>query len=604
MKKIMLFWVILFFCGSLFGQRGNTRYWQQKADYKIIVDVDVKKNQYSGSQTIKYKNNSPDTLKNAYFHLFFNAFKPNSEMDIHSRSIKDPDKRVRNRINNLQKKDQGFLKILALKQGGHELKYEIVGTTLEAELNSPIKPGDSAFFDVKFHGQVPLMVRRAGKNSPEGVALSMAQWYPKLAEYDFEGWHADPYIGREFYGVWGDFDVSITIDEKYVVGGTGYLKQSFLSNDKTNQNKKTWRFIAPKVHDFSWAADPEFIHDKRVTKNGVIINFYYKRNLSADHIKNWEQLQPAAEKLMLFFSENIGAYPYKQYSFIQGGDGGMEYGMCTFITGKRTFESLVGVAAHELAHSWFQFVLATNESKHEWMDEGFAEYYGTLAESYVIDLNKENYYNTLYKRYKDYAVSGYEQPQTTHADRFKYNNSYSVSAYVKGFLFLRQLKYLLGEDAFNRTIKKYFRDWSFKHPSPNDFIRIAEKITQAELDWYLTDWTQTTNNIDYSLKKIEKSEGKIVIRIERLGLMPMPLDLKVVFTDGSVKEFHIPLQMMRKDRPLKKGVIKLSDWPWAAPSFEFSFDYTKEVNKVLLDPKNKIADINRENNLIFVKKND
>ena len=604
MRKVILFLIALFFCGKLFGQRGNTKYWQQKADYKIIVDVDVKKNQYTGLQTIKYRNNSPDTLKNAYFHLFFNAFKPNSEMDLHSRNIKDPDKRVGSRINGLKKKDQGFLKILSLKQDGRELKHLISGTVLEAELNNTINPGDSVLFDIKFHGQVPLMVRRAGKNSPEGVELSMAQWYPKLAEYDFEGWHADPYIGREFYGVWGDFDVSITIDKKYIVGGTGYLKQSSSLKDKTKRHKKTWRFIAPNVHDFSWAADPQFIHDKRTTKDGVVINFYYKKNLSAEHIKNWQKLQPAAEKLMHFFNEKIGSYPYKQYSFIQAGDGGMEYGMCTFITGKRTFKSLLGVASHELAHSWFQFILASNESKHEWMDEGFAEYYGTLAEAHVADLNEENYYNTLYERYKEHVISGYEQPQTTHADRFKYNSSYSVSAYVKGYIFLKQLNYILGEDAFDKAIKKYFRDWSFKHPSPNDFIRVAEKITQAELDWYLTDWTQTTNSIDYSLKQIEKKGEQVFISIERLGLMPMPLDLEVVFKDGSVKEFHIPLQMMRKDRPLKKTVIKLKDWPWASPSFKFSFASNKEINKVMIDPKNKIADINRENNLIFVKKDD
>ena len=167
----------------------------------------------------------------------------------------------------------------------------------------------------------------------------------------------------------------------------------------------------------------------------------------------------------------------------------MEYGMCTLITGERDFSSLVGVTAHELAHSWFHFVLATNESQHEWMDEGFTEYFGTEAESNIVGLDKNLYKKNAFDRYKSLVKSGLEQPQTTHADRYEYNTAYSVSAYIKGFIFLTQLKYLIGEKAFESSIKKYFNDWSFKHPTPNDFIRCADKISGAELSWYFNDWT-------------------------------------------------------------------------------------------------------------------
>lgn len=596
MRRVLITFVSLLLFKSIESnaQRGNQPYWQQHVDYKIDLDVDVSSFRYSGDQKLIYTNNSPDTLKRVYFHLFYNAFQPESEMDQRSRSIKDPDSRVLDRISKLNSSDQGYLKVVNLKQDGSALNGLVAGTILEVELNKPISPGKKTTFEMSFTGQVPLMVRRAGKNSPEGVKLSMAQWYPKLAEYDYEGWHADPYIGREFYGVWGDFDVTINIDKNYIVGGTGYLQKS----DFSSKTKKKWRFKAPMVHDFTWAADPDFIHDTRLMENGTVLNFYYKRSLSKEYKENWKKLQLVTEKLMLYFNKNIGTYPYKQYSVIQGGDGGMEYGMCTLITGERKFESLVGVTAHELAHSWFHFVLASNESKHEWMDEGFTEYYGTHAEEEIMGLNEELYYEGTYKRYRKQAVEKNEQPQTTHADRYMLNSGYSTSAYVKGYIFLKQLRVLLGNEAYEKTMKKYYNDWSFKHPSPNDFIRCAEIVSGSELDWYIDDWTKTTNNIDYKVVDLENKNKGCLVKLERIGLMPFPLDVLLIMEDGSEKKYHIPLRMMRKDRPLEVNINKLEDWPWTNPYYGFFVSTTKQVLKVSIDPENNIADINRKNNTL------
>lgn len=212
-RALIPFVFCLLFQGQvLSAQRGSKPYWQQQADYTILVDVDVSTSKYSGSQEIIYTNNSPDTLSSVYFHLFYNAFIPGSEMDQHSRSIADPDSRVLDKISLLKKADQGYLSVSNLMQDGVLVKNTVAGTILEVELNKTLEPGKKTVFKMTFSGQAPLMVRRAGKNSPEGVRLCMAQWFPKLAEYDYEGWHADPYIGREFYGVWGSFDVTINID--------------------------------------------------------------------------------------------------------------------------------------------------------------------------------------------------------------------------------------------------------------------------------------------------------------------------------------------------------------------------------------------------------
>ncbi|AUP79479.1 M1 family metallopeptidase [Flavivirga eckloniae] len=563
----------------------KTAYWQQHVDYKMEIDMDVNTYQYKGNQTLVYTNNSPDVLNRVYYHLYFNAFQPGSEMDVRSRTIADPDSRVGSRISKLKPNEIGFIKVHSLKQNGTALKHETVGTILEVDLAKPIQPGESVTFTMVYDAQVPLQIRRSGRNNREGVALSMPQWYPKMAEYDFEGWHADPYIGREFHGVWGDFDVKLTIDENYVVGGSGYLQNP---NESAKNGKKTWHFVAPKVHDFTWAADPDYIHDTIQVPDGPLLHFYYKNTLAADKLENWKKLQPKTVELMQYFSKRIGKYPYKQYSVIQGGDGGMEYAMCTLITGNRSFGSLFGVTAHEMAHTWFQFLLATNEAKHEWMDEGFTTYISELAENDIMGHNRKNPVASAYGNYMYLASSGKEQPLTTHADRYHSNMGYGISAYSKGAVFMAQLGYVIGEDNLKKTIKKYFNDFAFKHPTPNSIIRSAEKVSGLELDWYLTDFAQTTNTIDYGVKSVEDK----TITLERIGLMPMPIDVTVTYTDDTTEDFYIPLQMMRGEKPTSATII--ADWAWAYP--EYAFEASKAVKSVQIDPKGMMADVDKKNN--------
>src|SRR5690606_1657403 len=278
--------------------------------------------------------------------------------------------------------------------------------------------------------------------------------------------------------------------------GYGYEEEG-VKVKRPRGKKLTWHFVAPKVHDFAWAADPEYIHDKVQVPDGPMLHFLYKNN--PDILENWKNLQPKSVEMMQFFSRNIGEYPYKQYSIIQGGDGGMEYAMCTLITGERKFGSLVGVTAHEMAHAWFQHILATNESKHEWMDEGFTSFISDLCENVVMERNKPNPFAGAYNNYIYLAKSGSEQPLTTHSDRYATNRGYGISAYSKGEVFMAQLGYVIGQENLIKSIKRFYHDFKFKHPTPNDFKRSAEKISGMQLDWYLIDFAQTTNTIDYGI---------------------------------------------------------------------------------------------------------
>ena len=455
MKKYFTIIAFSILCLHAFGQQKN--YWQQHVDYTMDIDVDAKKYQFKGKQKLIYTNNSPDELKDVFYHLQFNAFQPGSDMDIRLQHVPDPDSKMainkgtkespefESRIATLEPNEIGYQKIISLQQNGAPVSYEIFGTIMKVTLNKPLSPGQKTTFDMEFEGQVPVHIRRAGRNNKDGVALSMAQWYPKLAEYDVEGWQVNDYIAREFYGVWGDFDVTIHIDKDYTIGGSGYLQNpQEVGHGYEDPNKKlklpkgdklSWHFVAPKVHDFTWAADPDYIHEKVMGENDVELHFFYK-NDKPEVVENWKKLPEKTQAILAYFNKHIGEYPYKQYSVIQGGDGGMEYAMSTLITGQRKFGSLFGVTAHEMAHTWFQFLLATNESLHPWMDEGFTTYISTLASNKILKGGSSKPNANDYRGYF-YAVDNYiEEPLTTHSDRFNTNAAFGIASYTKGLIFL------------------------------------------------------------------------------------------------------------------------------------------------------------------------
>ncbi|HEU4789131.1 MAG TPA: M1 family metallopeptidase, partial [Flavobacterium sp.] len=484
MRKLFLFAFFSVSLGNLFAQKAG--YWQQQVDYKMDVTMDVKNYQYKGKQELVYTNNSSDTLTKVYYHLYTNAFQPGSEMDARLQSIKDPDGRMvtkikvdgkdvkESRIKSLKPNEIGYLKISNFKQDGVTAIAKEVGTILEVTLAKPILPNSKTTFTLDFDGQVPVQIRRTGRNSVEGIELSMAQWYPKMAEFDFEGWHADPYIAREFHGVWGNFDVNITIDKDYTLGGSGYLQNpneighGYQDAGVTVVYPKkaktlTWHFIAPMVHDFTWAADKNYQHDIVKGPNNVDLHFLYKN--TPEVADNWKKLEPLMVKVMDYYNKTVGNYPYKQYSFIQGGDGGMEYAMCTLMLGNGKLEGLLGTATHEMGHSWFQHILASNESKHPWMDEGFTTYIEDSALNELKDKKEENPFKGNYAAYYKLVESGKEQPLSTHGDRYDENRSYSIASYVKGSIFLSQLVYVIGQDNLDKTLKKYYQDFKFKHPS-------------------------------------------------------------------------------------------------------------------------------------------
>lgn len=611
--------------GGILTASAQQTYWQQHVDYKMDVVVDAKNYQYKGKQELVYTNNSNDTLRKVYYHLYNNAFQPGSEMDARLQAIPDPDGRMvtktkfngkeikSSRIAALKPNEIGYLKISNFKQDGIAANTKVAGTILEVTLAKPILPNSKTTFTLDFDGQSPVQIRRSGRNNAEGVEFSMSQWYPKIAEFDFEGWHPDPYIAREFHGVWGNFDVKVTIDKDYLIGGSGYLQNK---NDighgyqdagvTVTYPKKTkmltWHFVAPNVHDFTWAADKNYLHDVVKGPNGVDLHFIYKNN--PDIVENWKKIQPKTVQLMAYYNRIVGDYPYKQYSIIQGGDGGMEYAMCTLILGNGKYEGILGTVAHEMAHSWFQHILASNESKHYWMDEGFASYIEHLGMN-EIDNSRAEELSGSYQSYFSLVNSGKEQPLSTHGDRFDINRSYSIAAYRKGEIFLSQLEYLIGTENVFRTLRRFYTDFKFKHPSPNDIKRTAERVSGAVLDWYLVDWTQTTNTIDYAIRDVKENGAKTTVSLARNGRTPMPIDLVVEYTDGTKEYFYIPLRMMFFEKPNPYPQMRrtiLNDWAWAMPAYELTIDKNKSnIKAITIDPSGLMADVKPADNVFPYK---
>ena len=619
MKKLTLFFIsILWFSTILFAQPDR---WQQRVKYNMNVDVDVNTNRFTGIQKLEYTNNSPDKLDRVFFHLYWNAFQPGSEMDVRSREAgnvlingrADWDSRVKDRISKLTADEIGYQKIKSLKLNGVEQPMKLHGTILEVDLTKPILPKSKVNFVLVFEAQVPVQIRRSGRDNAEGIRYSMSQWYPKMCEYDYEGWHPTPYIGREFYGVWGDYDVIIKIDKSYKLAGTGVLQNASdigWGYDKPgtplkdiSSAKRTWHFIGNNIHDFVWAADPNYEHIVR-KQDGVILNVVYKKVDSLE--KNWQTVADAAVIVLPYMEKRFGKYPYPQYSFIQGGDGGMEYPMATLMVrpGLKT-------AFHEWMHSWYQMMLGTNESLYPWMDEGFATYAENEVLAYydkTMNIEPDEKQKALpvnhatgYNAYNFLLKQKLEEPLTTHSDHYNTNFGYEINAYYKGEIFLEQLGYIVSDSVRDKILLEYYKLWRFKHPNASDFMKVAQDVSGIQLDWYKEYWIYTTKSIDYSIDSLWGENGVSKIRIRRIGQMPMPIDLQLTFKDSTKEIHYIPLNLMFGNKPAESNepFIVHNEWNWTNRTYTVEFNHPlRDLVLVEIDPSGRMADIDRKNNVL------
>ena len=590
-------------------------YWQMEVQYDIVIDFDANSHKFTGLQQVKLINHSPEALDRVYFHLYYNAFQPNSMMDMHSANVVDPDRRVGNRISRLRPNEVGYHDIKLIRMDGEECEFQITETVMDVFIPYLIMPGDTATFYLEYESQVPLQIRRTGRSNEEGIAYSMAQWYPKVAQFDHMGWHAHPYVGREFYGIFGDFDVRIKMDSAYTLAaggvllnpeevGHGYTEEE-VSPSVDEEGKLLWHFRAENVHDFAWAADTAYTHTTYQTEQGPLFRFFYVENERTGH--NWGRLPEIMDVALTYIVDRSGDYPYPEFSFIQAGDGGMEYPMATFITGERPLTSLVGVSVHELVHMWYYLLMATNESIYPYMDEGFTTYMTEETMNYLARqklLPRREWRSFAHSErmasYVNFAREGLEEPLSTFADHYITNAAYWLGTYTKASLMLVQLSYIVGQEAFDKILLEYYNQWKFKHPTPYDFFRLAERESGIDLKWFQNQWINTTNTIDYAIDTIfGNPDGSTSVILVNNGTLPMPIDL-TVYVDGSPYFLTIPLVIMHGHKRLDDGLepMLMEPWRWTNPMYELQLPFSRDqVSRVIIDESGRLADINRKNSV-------
>ena len=464
-----------------------TQYWQQQVNYTIDVTLHDKDNSLIAFEKIEYTNNSPDTLKFIWFHIWPNAYKNDKTAFSDQLLINGNTKFYFS-----GKEQRGYM---------NQLDFKVNNTTCAIEdhpqyidvikvvLPDPLPPGQKIILTTPFHEQLPYNFSRGGH---DGESYQLTQWYPKPAVYDKNGWHPMPYLDQgEFYSEFGNFDVQITVPENYVVAATGELendpdsyrdeKQWLLTRNNfswqpikkkikskagsvktvtqkfpTSSSKtKTLSYIQNNVHDFAWFADKRFIvdHDSCQLSSGKLIDIY--TYYTPQQKETWKNSVLYAKRTIQFYSTEIGEYPYNTVSVVQGpesSEGGMEYPTITVISPIESKKDLDITIAHEIGHNWFYGALATNERDHPWMDEGINKFYeNRYSEKYYKNVPSEE--RTLFETFAGEKV---DQPIETASQNFSYIN-YSLVAYTKTSEWMKWLEFQMGQENFDKAMQEYFR---------------------------------------------------------------------------------------------------------------------------------------------------
>ncbi len=458
------------------------QYWQQEANYTIGVRLNEIDHSLDAAETIEYKNNSADTLTFLWIHLWPNAYK--NDRTAYS------EQQLRNGNSTFyfsKDADKGFIENLAFTVNEKMVRVEPHPTQqdiVKLLLNIPLAPAEKVVLKTPFRVQLPKIFSRSGYL---GQSYQIAQWFPKIAVYDKEGWHPMPYLDQgEFYADFGQYDVSITVPKDFVVAATGNLA-SATAEDST----MTYRYLENNIHDFAWFADEAFTkHIDRVEIDDTQIQLEYyaisEHMIAATVLAHMKDALVSKSKL-------LGSYPYKTLKLVEDvtkKTSGMEYPTITVLYAKKE-EELESIIYHEVGHNWLQGILATNERKHPWMDEGMNSFYDkkykaqkhqnahtTKPENKLSGkLSKDD----LSWAIKTLETKNIDQPISTAAENFNALN-YQLIAYEKTALWLERLELTMGNENFEKGMRSYFYEWKFKHPGPDDFKRSMQEQSEINLD--------------------------------------------------------------------------------------------------------------------------
>ncbi|MCB0282441.1 MAG: hypothetical protein KDF60_07665 [Calditrichaeota bacterium] len=607
----MRFLIFMFLLG-LYGSTTalEKSYFQQYVNYTIDARLNDFSNSIEGKEQLLYVNNSPDTLKEMYFYLYFNRYKEGAYTE----------------YNQLREKTLAEIIVNKITINGKPAENYITDKTImKISPEEYIAPGDSVRFYFEFDARLPYASDRYGYM---GNHYDVGNWFLTPVVYDKEGWHLNQHVDNEFYQEWGDFEVNITVPKGFIVGATGTLQNPEEAMQDTTQKVRdwythnmddttqttTWKYKAWNVHDFAWVADPEFRYITK-TWNGINVHYLVMRH----NYDAWKEEIEAGVGAVRYFSEQFGPYPYDQITVADTymNAGGMEYPnivfINTYISPKRSSSFFRAVVIHEIAHNWFYGLLANNQTEFEWMDEGFTQFaeilgmedvygiknnYSVSGRSWVTrhfgferDDRLATYLNALYL-----VKSGREDdPINTMPDKFGYG--VYTSQYDKMSIVLFMLENVMGSEKFWLGMKNYYKEWHFKHPQPDDFKHVMENAYGGDLDWFFKEWIYSTRYMDYAVEDVENTENDGVfqseIKLKNMGTVHTPLDIMAILKNGDSLYYKIPTEIFQ---PRISGKNYLDVWHFSLKDYNTTLQLKSPVDEIIIDPQNVMLDINQLNN--------
>ena len=617
----------------------NKDYWQQDVSYKINAYVDEKTDIISAEEVLTYFNNSPDKLDYVYFHLYQNAFQPDSYLsELQKQNGNSP------KYGKYEAQKLGT-EIEKISSEGVDLKTELDNTILKVFLTESLMPGESVTFNINFKTYFDIGdLRRRMKtyNSWGFKHYNGVHWYPRISVYDAKfGWTTDQHLGKEFYGDFGSFDVELNFSSDFVVGATGFLlnREEVLPKDlrakldiknfknkewgslpsvitEYNENeRKIWKFHAENVHDFAFTADPTYRIGESWWKNKVCYSLAQE-----PHASKWQNAADFSAKVIEVFSNDIGMYTYHKMIVADARDG-MEYPMITLDGGSDPgYRDLL---AHEIGHNWFFGQIGNNETYRALLDEGFTQFLTAWAMikidgDYVIEDIPENKYkkrfhkptkaidSEIYNSYMRDATKFHDPVISTHSDGFNGALSHGGGyrhVYYKTAAMLYNLQYVLGDDLFLNAMKYYFAKWKIAHPYTDDFRDAIIEYTKVDLNWFFDQWLESKKRIDYSVSTKNKGGDKFNIRFKRKSRMQMPIDFTIISNDLKVYNYHIPNTWFIKKTDATI-LAKWHGWDLLYPEYNVELEVPTGIKEVIIDPSNRLADAympdnNSKNNISY-----
>ncbi|MBX2895477.1 MAG: M1 family metallopeptidase [Cyclobacteriaceae bacterium] len=591
-----------------FSGKPGPNYWQLETDFIISASIDPATQTITGSEKIIIHNNSKDDLKTVVLRLDHNIFRADVPRGFSTpaettegmvvTSIKIAGKQVDLKATPAMRNEPPKLAVVNLNR-----------TVATLILDEPIKAGTTTELEIAWHTKLPGGTNGRGHRMTQRFDSKLfqpTQWFPRLAKYDdLRGWETSPYLGpSEFYNNFGKFDVRITAPGGWIVSGTGVLQNpnevltettrqrlaTVLNSDEeitlVGENeprtvageKLTWHFVADKVNDFAWATAENFIW--KATRANIPEKGYVPVYMVylPERAKYFEQAGKITRHALEYYSKLWAPYPFPQLTLQDGPSAGMEYPM--------VINSNQGAADHETAHQWWPMMLGTNETRYGWMDEGFNQYMNILS-----DADAEGKPYNLDGLGQSYGrMSGEESEAPLMWSANDAGVGYGYQTYLKTPLMLSMLGGIVGDEAVINAMKAYTKTWSYKHPSPWDYIFFMNNQLGQDLEWFWYYWLWTTESVNGSIKDVKSAKGKTIVTVHQAGEMPSPVVLKVEF------EAEGPALKKMDNAKMLDANTAVVTWPvsvWFDGKRTFDATLTfgdRKIKKITLDPNGRFPD--------------